>query len=80
MSGVVKGNKVNVSKLTFSDVKTNSNGGKTVYINNGGIFRVQTPIMTLPYDMSVYEGDYPKYTIEVSFRDMEENPKIARLS
>ena len=28
MSGVVKGNKVNVSKLTFSDVKTNSNGGQ----------------------------------------------------
>ena len=29
---VVKGNKVDVSKLTFSDVKTNSNNGKSVYI------------------------------------------------
>ena len=73
---VVKGNKVNVSKLTFSDVKTNNNNGKSVYINNGGIFRIQTPVMTLPYDMSVYDGDYPKYTIEVSFRDMEDNPKM----
>ena len=75
---IVKGHRIQTDKVSFSDVKTNDNGGKTIYMNyNKGLFKVQTPIMTLPYDMSCYEkGEYPKYTVEVSFRDMDENDKV----
>ena len=33
--------------------------------------------MTIPFGLNVYDkGDYPKYSVEISFRDMEENYKI----
>lgn len=75
---IVKGHRIQTDNVSFSDVKTNDNGGKTIYMNyNKGMFKVQTPVMTLPYDMSCYDkGEYPKYTVEVSFRDMDENDKV----
>ena len=75
---IVKSHRIETSKITFSDVKSNDNNGKTVWLNySGNIFRMQTPVMTLPYDMSVYDkGEYPKYTIELSFRDKDECSKV----
>tara|TARA_B110000114_G_C14958568_1_gene343402 strand:- start:55 stop:735 length:681 start_codon:yes stop_codon:yes gene_type:complete len=74
-----KSHSFDTSKLSFNDVKTNKNGGKSIYISlDKSKFALQTPVMTLPYDMSVYDkGDYPKYSIELSFRDMEDNYRIA---
>ena len=48
---------------------------KTVYVNyNSGMFKMQTPKLSMPYNMSVYDkGEYPKYSIDVSFRDLEED-------
>ena len=73
-----KAHSFDTTKLSFSDVKTNKNGGKTVYINlNNSQFVLQTPVMTLPFDLNVYDkGDYPKYSIEGSFRDMEDDYRI----
>lgn len=73
-----KSYKFDTSKISFSDVKTNQNGGKSVYINlNNSQFVIQTPVMTIPFGLNVYDkGDYPKYSVEISFRDMEENYKI----
>ena len=73
-----KSYKFDTSKISFSDVKTNQNGGKSVYINlNNSQFVLQTPVMTIPFGLNVYDkGDYPKYSVEISFRDMEENYKI----
>ena len=61
--------------LHWHDVKTNTNGGKSVYISfNKGKFALQTPVMTLPFDMSVYDkGDYPKYSIDIYESSMD-NP------
>ena len=75
---IVKAHRMDVGKVTFSDVKTNDNGGKTIYLNyDDHKFIVQTPKITLPYNMSVYDkGDYPKYSIEVSFRDLDNNSQI----
>ena len=75
---IVKAHRIEPAKISFSDVKSNDNNGKTVYLNySNNIFRMQTPVMTLPYDMGFYDkGEYPKYTIELSFRDMDECPKV----
>ena len=75
---IVKAHRMNVGKVSFSDVKTNDNGGKTIYLNyDNHSLIVQTPKMTLPYNMSVYDkGEYPKYSLEVSFRDLDNNSKI----
>jgi len=46
---VVKANGLNLSNVTFSDVKTDNHGRKMVYINmNGGKILVQTPKMYAP--------------------------------
>jgi hypothetical protein len=75
---VVKSHQIQKSLISFSDVKSNDNGGKSVYINyNSNKFYLQTPIMTMPYNMSCYDkGDYPKYSLEVSFRDMDEDHRV----
>ena len=63
---LVKSHKIDITKASFSDVKTNENGGKSIYLNyDNSKFMMQTPVM--PYDMSVYDkGEYPKYSVELS--------------
>ena len=75
---IVKGHRIETNQVSFSDVKTNDNGGKTIYMNyNKGMFKVQTPVMTLPYDMSCYDkGDYPKYSLDVAFRDLDSDYRV----
>ena len=46
---VIKVNELDISKLTFSEVKTDNNGRKMVFVNyNGGKVIVQTPKMYVP--------------------------------
>ena len=75
---LAKSHSFDTSKLSFSEVKTNKNGGKSVYINfDGSMFVLQTPVMILPFDINIYDkGDYPKYSIDVAFKDMEDNYRI----
>jgi hypothetical protein len=75
---LVKAKNVDTSKISFSAPKSLDNGAKLVYVNyNDGRFSVQTPWMTMPWKMGVFtEGDYPKYSIDMSFRGMDENPDI----
>lgn len=48
---------VNVSKLKYSEVKSLSNGSKTVYINYGSEkLTIQTPMMSIPYGLG--DGTY----------------------
>lgn len=83
---------VNVSKFKYSEVKTLSNGSKTVYINYGSDkLTIQTPMMTIPYGLG--DGTYTKpdakekaadpaekkdlrFDLTMSFRGMDENPKL----
>lgn len=80
---------VNVSKLKYSEVKTLSNGSKTVYINYGSDkLTIQTPMMSIPYglgdgtynakDGSADNGEKKdlRFDLSVSFRGMDENPKL----
>ena len=75
---LVKSHRIETDKLELSEARDNGNGGKTIYINyTGGMFKMQTPKMSMPYNMSVYDkGEYPKYSIDVAFRDLEEDYRV----
>lgn len=75
---LVKGSTLDTSKITFSDAKSNDSGGKSIYMNyDNHPLLLQTPKMSLPYGLSVFDkGEYPKYTIEGSFRDMDTNQSL----
>lgn len=91
---------VNASKIKYSDVKSLSNGSKTVYINYGSgteKLTIQIPVMHIPYGIG--DGNYNpgakktdgkdkkveddaaekkdlRYDLTVSFRGMDDNPKV----
>jgi hypothetical protein len=75
---LVKGKNIETSAITFSVPKTLDNGAKLVYVNyNQGRFSVQTPWMTMPWKMGAYtDGEYPKFSIDLSFKGMDENPDL----
>lgn len=77
---VVKGKNIDASKVTFSAPKVLDNGAKLVYMNyDGGRFTVQTPWMGMPWAMSSYTDDkYPKHSITLSFRGMDESEEMKR--
>ena len=77
-SSLVKAKNINTDNVTFSTPRNLDNGAKLVYVNyNGGRFNVQTPWMEVPWDLSCYsEGPYPKYSMELSFKGMDEDPEI----
>ena len=76
---LVKGKNINTNAITFAVPRSLDNGAKLIYVNyNGGIkFSVQTPWMTMPWKMGAYtDGDYPKYSIDLSFKGMEEGNEL----
>jgi hypothetical protein len=77
---IIKAHKVDVGRVSVSEPKTNENGGKSIYLNyDKHPFIIQTPKMSMPYNMSVYDkGEYPKYSVEVSFRDMDTNANVKK--
>ena len=80
MQSLVKGKNIDTSKITVSLPKNLDNGSKLVYVNNNnGRFNVQTPWMDVPWNMGVYtEGPFPKYTMELSFKGMENSPEMEK--
>ena len=74
-STLLKAKNVDVSKISFANPRILDNGAKLVYVNyKGGKWSVQTPWMTMPWKMGVFEeGPYPKYSIDLSFKGMDEN-------
>jgi hypothetical protein len=77
----------NVDKLKYSELKVMKSGAKSVYINyNGNKVNLQTPILNIPYgvndNMQFIKKDENrkdeerKYDVTVSFKGMDENPKI----
>ena len=66
--------------LAFSEVKKNSMGGNMVYMQyNNKKLMIQTPEMAAPFGLSTFTDDKSgavKYSIDVSFRDVDTNPKI----
>lgn len=78
-SHIVKSHHINIGKVSIAEPRPNANNGKSIYINyDRHPFIVQTPKMILPYNLSAYEreGAPTKYSIELSFRDLDSNPKV----
>ena len=75
---LIKGKNIDVSKVTFSTPRVLDNGAKLVYLNYaGGRLSIQTPWMSMPWKMGVYtEGDYPKYSVDLTFKGMDEDPEL----
>ena len=71
---LVKGKNIDTGAISFSVPRTLDNGAKLVYVNyNQGRFSVQTPWMSMPWKMGAFtDGEYPKYSIDLSFKGMEE--------
>ena len=82
MPDITKPKNFNSGSLSFSEVKTNQYGGKSVYIRyNDDKFRVQTPEMNLPYglnedvitDDATGEVKGHKYSVNLSFKGMDQD-------
>jgi hypothetical protein len=81
---LVKAHRLDLNKVSFVAKKNddgslipNPKGGKAVYINyDSNLFYMQTPVMSMPYDMSCYDGDYKKYSINLAFRDLDSDARI----
>ena len=70
-----------VNELSFDSVKKNAMGGNVVYFKYEGHPKVimQTPVVSAPFGLSTYTDDKTgavKYSLDISFRGMEEDPKI----
>lgn len=67
-----------IGKMDYSEPKQLSNGGKAIYLNyDNKQLVVQTPLMSCPFGLNLFDGgDYPKYSVDVSFRDMDNNDKL----
>ena len=82
MSKAMTANKLTLSDLKYSDVKTLGNGAKVVYINNGeGVspVYVQSPEMNLPFDSGTYFPDNEtsgKYSLKSSMDNMDTNSQM----
>ena len=70
----------NPAKLTAKPLKVLDNGGKAVNLDfdGKGLWMVQTPVTMLPYGMNIFDkdGKAPKYSVDLSFRDSETDPKV----
>ena len=75
---LVKGKNIDTSAIDFAVPRTLDNGAKLVYVNyNQGRFSVQTPWMSMPWKMGAFtDGEYPKYSIDLSFKGMEEGSDL----
>lgn len=64
--------------VTFAEPKIMDSGAKQVYLNyDGRALQTQTASMSLPYGLNVFDkAGPPAYSIDLSFRGTEENPKL----
>ena len=79
-SMALRPNEVDLSKITFSDVKSMSSGAKMVYVNmNGNSLYVQTPELDTPFDNVFYpdgSDEQGKIPVNVSLRGFDEDKKV----
>tara|TARA_Y100000389_G_scaffold103140_1_gene100040 strand:- start:8205 stop:8867 length:663 start_codon:yes stop_codon:yes gene_type:complete len=69
----------NNDKVTYSDIKQMGTTGKQIYLNYDGNNKIafHTPKMRMPFGISKFDGEkYPKYSIDMSFDNMDTDPKI----
>lgn len=74
---------INVEEITLSELKKNDFGGGSVYVSyKGRPLIVQTPYMSTPFGVSAFDppdGGQTKYSLDLSFRDVDVNPSVRHL-
>ena len=76
---------LDVEKVGFSDVKSNSYGSKFTWVNyDNGPFLLDVPAMYIPFGINKYvptgdDSGYAKYSVDISFRNADEDPEVAAL-
>jgi hypothetical protein len=69
-----------MDSIGFDEVKKNAVGGNIVYLNYNGKQKLclQTPWMFAPFGISEFvdEKTGPKYSLDVSFKGLDSDPKI----
>ena len=81
MSTIIKGKNMEVSGVSIADKpKQMDNGSKYVWVGyNSKNLQVQTPMMDVAFNMSCFDkGEYPKYSVELSFSGMETDKSLQR--
>lgn len=82
MNQIIRGSNFNTDDVKYSTVKVLDHGGKAVYIQYAGKsskLYVQTEKMYMPFGVSVFDSDRgPKYTMELSFNEMDEENKMKK--
>jgi len=71
--------------ISFSPVDKTKKGGKIVYMGTGAMGKdrivVQTPPMPMPFGVTPYQeastGEVQSYSIDVSFRSADTDPRVA---
>lgn len=83
MSGVILYSDFCPKTIVLSPMTKNAKGGKTLYMNTpqGGKVRVQTPVQSCPFGVSRFDdaNGGASYSLDASFKDAEENPKVKAL-
>lgn len=81
---VIKATTLDLSKVTFSDVKTDNHGRKMVFVNyNGGKLMVQTPKMYVPNGIKRWrkkdatDNKDDSFEMELSFSGQDKNADIS---
>ena len=81
MSTIIKGKNMEVSGVSIADKpKQMDNGSKYVWVGyNSKNLQVQTPPMDVAFNMSCFDkGEYPKYSVELSFSGMNNDKSLQR--
>jgi hypothetical protein len=80
MDSIILPSALNVDAMTYGSVKTNDNGGKSIYVSlNSSPIIIQTPEMFAPFGMSKWDNDKAgtvKYTMDLSFKDVANRPSL----
>ena len=77
---VMQPSEFDVSTVTYTEPKKFGDaGGKIIYMNiDRSRIALNTPKMRIPFGLNKYQdaGKPPKYSLDMSFNDMENNEKI----
>lgn len=84
MANIILAKNFDTNNVSLEDVKVNNLGGKVVYLKFDGQKKItmQTPRVAAPFGLSTYTDDktgITKYSIDMSFKGMDADPKIEML-
>ena len=77
-STIVRPSDFDSNQVTFAEPKVMDSGAKQVYLNyDGRALQTQTASMSMPYGLNVFDkAGPPTYSVDLSFRGTEEDPKL----